>query len=283
MDTLAGFKKGAFTASDDTIIGYRHIGNGTGVLLVHGGLQSSLNFTTLARLLSAHYTVYVPDRRGRGLSPNGNNNSSLHTQAADISRLAEITDSKYIFGLSSGAVISLQAAMMNPLFKKVALYEPPLPIEGHPFVKLQEGYASALHEGNLGKAFVQIVKGTGDSSFFAKLPTFIIAPFVNLLIKAQKETESKLPLKSIVPTFQYDLQVVKESQHLLNEARNLQTEVLLMKGAKSLLYLQQVVDHLQQIMPNAKSVVFEKSGHLAADNSGSPQKVADQLTHFFAN
>jgi pimeloyl-ACP methyl ester carboxylesterase len=56
------------TSKDGTKIGYRQYGAGPGVVLLHGGLQASQNFTTLAQLLSDTFTVYVPDRRGRGMS-----------------------------------------------------------------------------------------------------------------------------------------------------------------------------------------------------------------------
>jgi pimeloyl-ACP methyl ester carboxylesterase len=55
-------------STDGTTIGYRRVGNGPGVVLVHGGGQASQNLMTLARALGDTFTVYVPDRRGRGMS-----------------------------------------------------------------------------------------------------------------------------------------------------------------------------------------------------------------------
>ena len=42
--------------------------------------------------------------------------------------LLTATGSRNVFGLSSGAIISLQAALTLPAIRKVALYEPPLSI-----------------------------------------------------------------------------------------------------------------------------------------------------------
>jgi pimeloyl-ACP methyl ester carboxylesterase len=43
-----------------------------GVILVHGGMKVSHSFGKLAAALSSFFTVYLPDRRGRGLSgPHG--------------------------------------------------------------------------------------------------------------------------------------------------------------------------------------------------------------------
>ena len=59
---------GSVISADGTTIGYRRIGNGPGVVLVHGGGQASQNLASLARALGDTFTVHVPDRRGRGMS-----------------------------------------------------------------------------------------------------------------------------------------------------------------------------------------------------------------------
>src|ERR1039457_4295652 len=62
---------GSVASADGTTIGYRRVGDGPGVVLVHGAGQSSQNLMTLARSLSDRFTVYVPDRSGRGMSGPG--------------------------------------------------------------------------------------------------------------------------------------------------------------------------------------------------------------------
>ncbi|MGP8062370.1 MAG: alpha/beta fold hydrolase [Acidimicrobiales bacterium] len=44
------------------------MGSGPSVVLLHGAGQSSGIFSKLARKLNGEFTVYVPDRRGRGMS-----------------------------------------------------------------------------------------------------------------------------------------------------------------------------------------------------------------------
>ena len=59
---------GAVRSRDGTTIGYRRLGMGPGLILLHGSMSSGGHHVELARLLADTFTVFVPDRRGRGLS-----------------------------------------------------------------------------------------------------------------------------------------------------------------------------------------------------------------------
>jgi pimeloyl-ACP methyl ester carboxylesterase len=64
----AAYSSGSVTSADGTRIGYRQVGRGPGLVLVHGGGQAAQNLMQLAWSLSDEFTVCVPDRRGRGSS-----------------------------------------------------------------------------------------------------------------------------------------------------------------------------------------------------------------------
>ena len=66
--------------------------------------------------------MYVPDRRGRGLSGSAGEHYGLVAECEDVDALLSSTGTHYVFGLSSGALISLQAALTLPAIRKVALY-----------------------------------------------------------------------------------------------------------------------------------------------------------------
>ncbi len=59
-----GWSTGAVRSRDGTTIGFRRIGEGPGVVLLHGGMTASQHFTRLGEALQDEFTVYVPDRRG---------------------------------------------------------------------------------------------------------------------------------------------------------------------------------------------------------------------------
>src|ERR1700749_3188822 len=141
------FTTASITSINGVKIGYRITGSGPGLILVHGALQSSLNFTRLFAALADRFAVYIPDRRGRGLSGPYNDADDLETEANDIVALARHTDTHNIFGLSSGAIITLKAAIMEPALQKVALFEPPIPVKGVSFEQLGKNYTAAMQNG----------------------------------------------------------------------------------------------------------------------------------------
>jgi pimeloyl-ACP methyl ester carboxylesterase len=63
------YQRGFATSSDGTIIGYRQLGHGPALILVHGGMKSSQDFMQIAAALSDAFTVYLPDRRNARLDP----------------------------------------------------------------------------------------------------------------------------------------------------------------------------------------------------------------------
>ncbi len=113
------------TSHDGTIIGYRALGQGPGLLIVHGGAGRSEYFLPLAQLLADRYTVYVMDRRGRGLSGLQGADYHIEQEYADVIALVEQTSIPYVFGHSYGGTVALGAALTR-LLPKLALYEPGL-------------------------------------------------------------------------------------------------------------------------------------------------------------
>jgi pimeloyl-ACP methyl ester carboxylesterase len=71
MTTQKKYTTDFVTSKDRTKIGHRQLRKGAGLILVHGGVMASQNFMSLAELLANEFTVYIPDRRGRGLSECG--------------------------------------------------------------------------------------------------------------------------------------------------------------------------------------------------------------------
>ena len=272
------------TSKDGTKIHYRQIGSGSGIILVHGGMMYAQNFMNLAKLLANEFTVYIPDRRGRGLSGAYIDSHILKAESEDIKAIINKTKAQNIFGLSSGAIIVLQTAILEPGLRKVVLYEPPIPINGKiPFAFIDD-YEDALSKGNLGKAFVNFIKGADKSSLFGILPRFITIPVINYALKAEAKKEKandEVFLNELIPTLHYDSKIVFESEGIIDKCKNIKADILLLGGQKSMNFLKTALDVLSAALPQAKRIELLGVGHVAADNSGKPVVVANELRHFF--
>jgi putative polyketide hydroxylase len=130
MQQILGRALPRVTSSDGTVISYRSLGRGPALVLLHGGLQAAHSFDKLAEALAETFTVIVPTRRGRaGDDPLGAP-EGLAAEVSDLDAVLRATGARRVFGLSSGAVIALAAALTSGGIDQLALYEPPLRIDG---------------------------------------------------------------------------------------------------------------------------------------------------------
>src|SRR3954471_15893777 len=95
----------SIVSRDGTAVGYRRIGRGPAVALVHGGMMASQNLMKLGAALAGNFTVYLPDRRGRGLSGPFGVKFGVGKAVEDLQALIAHTGSEYVFGLSVGAIV----------------------------------------------------------------------------------------------------------------------------------------------------------------------------------
>src|SRR6185436_14509592 len=118
-------------SKDGTRIGFDREGQGPPVVLVDGAMcyRGSGPMKPLAAKLAPHFTVFTYDRRGRGES--GDTQPwSIEREVEDIAALVrEAGQPVYLYGISSGAVLALEAADRGVPIRKLALYEAPLMVD----------------------------------------------------------------------------------------------------------------------------------------------------------
>jgi pimeloyl-ACP methyl ester carboxylesterase len=117
------------TERDGTTIAFDQYGEGPTLILVAGalGVRSPHPMSRqLSELLSGQFTVIDYDRRGRGDSGN-TIPYAVQREVEDLEALIDAAGgSAFLYGLSSGAVLALEAASSLPnKVKKLAMYEPP--------------------------------------------------------------------------------------------------------------------------------------------------------------
>ena len=124
--TVGQMTTGSVTSTDGTAIGYLRVGRGPAVVVLHGSNESARSHTQLALALADAFTVYLPDRRGRGLSGPHRPDHSMHTEVEDLQAVVAHSGAQKVFGVSVSALIALQAARATPAIRQVAAYEPAL-------------------------------------------------------------------------------------------------------------------------------------------------------------
>jgi pimeloyl-ACP methyl ester carboxylesterase len=116
-------------SKDGTTIAYDQAGSGPALIMVTGalGTRGAKNFVDP---LSQHFTVIDYDRRGRGdstdIAP-----YAVEREIEDIQALIDAVGGKsYLYGMSSGAILCLEAArVLGNKISKISLYEPPFIID----------------------------------------------------------------------------------------------------------------------------------------------------------
>ena len=98
------------TSADGVTIAYERSGSGPALVIVNGALSTKESGAPLAPLLDGDFTLYRYDRRGRGDSSD-RDASTPQNELQDLAAIVAVTgEAPFVFGQSSGAALSLEAA-----------------------------------------------------------------------------------------------------------------------------------------------------------------------------
>jgi pimeloyl-ACP methyl ester carboxylesterase len=271
-------------SSDGTTIAYRHWGSGPGLVLVHGAMLSSRSFSRLAEALADSFHVYVPDRRGRGRSGPFGPAYGLDREVEDLESLLKETGATRVFGLSSGALIALEAARQGSRIERLAVYEPPFTVPGADPAAWVPRYTREVEQGRLASAMVTVLQGSGDRELLTYAPRLLLVPFMHWAMKldARSGGPDHVSVRDLVPTVRYDAQLQREATSQLEKYAELRCATLIMCGSRSNRTLHASAAALGALLPRATRVQLAKTGHTAAENGGRPMDVAAALRRFFA-
>ena len=118
-------------SQDGTTIAFDQSGQGPALILVGGmfeqrAMDSETSRLAALPLLAQDFTVYTYDRRGRGDSTD-TQPFAVEREVEDIEALIdEAGGSAYVFGISSGAALAMEATIqLSDKIKKLAMYEAP--------------------------------------------------------------------------------------------------------------------------------------------------------------
>ncbi len=124
---------GTVTSADGTSIRFDVIGAGQPLIVVDGATahRAVANWNTeLGEQLADEFRIYTYDRRGRGES----GDTAPYAMQREIEDLAALIEeaggSATVLGISSGGVLSLDAATAGLPISRLALFEPPFVVDG---------------------------------------------------------------------------------------------------------------------------------------------------------
>ena len=115
-------------SEDGSRIAFEVAGTGPTVVIVEGALchRGMGAFEELAPILADRFRVVGYDRRGRGESDEGRAPYEVQREVEDlVAVLGAVDPDAYVFGMSSGAALSLEAARQGFITNRLAVYEPP--------------------------------------------------------------------------------------------------------------------------------------------------------------
>jgi pimeloyl-ACP methyl ester carboxylesterase len=244
------------TSKDGTQIAYERQGAGPAVILVDGalGYRSFSSMTQLAELLAPHFTAYAYDRRGRGESGNSRP-YALEREIEDIDALVEAAGgSAFVYGISSGACLALEAAMkLGPRIGKLAMYEPPYNSkEGAwlPWKEYREKLAKLLADDRRGEAVALFMRFVGTPAD---------------MIDEMRQARMWPMLEAVAPTLLYDTDAIGEDRSVpVERAANITVPTLVMDGGANLAFMpfmHETANSLAQAIPHAQHRTLEDQTH----------------------
>lgn len=283
---------GAVISADGTTIGYRQIGHGPALIMLHGANTSGLDFTKLAEGLADLFTVYLPDRRGRGLSGPFSKSYSIQEEVDDLSALVNKTGARLLYGMSAGGLICLQASLSLPGIQKMALYEPALFLDGTAHTAWLNRFDQHMAQGEVAAALVTCMKGLelGGPAMNA-MPDWLLKSLTHAAMKSEdkKAGPESVTMRKLAPTLHYDGLLLAEMSGQLERFRAVNAEVLLLGGSKGLPFLKPTLEALGKTLPHVvKRVEFPGLEHGGSNNpsqtnrGSKPELVAQELRQFFS-
>ena len=210
------------SSRDGTQIAFTKGGDGPALVLVSGALsqRSLVGDTLLVPRLMEHYSVYTYDRRGRGESGD-TRPYAVDREIEDIEALIDHAGGKaYLFGVSSGAALSLRAAAKLGAAKvsKLALYDPPYGQPQRDFDEQKDSTSKRVKTGQPGDAAAYFLTAIGTP---------------RKVLEGMKRSPAWDAMKKIDHTLVYDYDVLGDGQVPEGVAKAIAVPTLVMNGEKS--------------------------------------------------
>jgi pimeloyl-ACP methyl ester carboxylesterase len=237
-------------STDGTQIAFTKGGNGPALVLVSGALsqRTLIGDTLLVPRLMEHYSVYTYDRRGRGES----GDTKPYAVDREIEDIAALIDhaggTAYLFGVSSGAALSLRAAAKLGAAKvsKLALYDPPYGQPQRDFTTQKDSVRTLVRTGQPGDAAAYFLSAIGTPPE---------------ALDGMKRSPAWDAMRKIDHTLVYDYDVLGDGQVPEDVVKAISVPTLVMNGEKSMDFMHAAAARIARLIPNARHTTIKGQAH----------------------
>lgn len=237
------------TSKDGTQIAFEKTGAGPAIIIISGALSHRKMFrdNPLPGKLAQQFTVFLYDRRGRGESADVQP-YAVEREIEDIEALVrEAGGSAFLYGVSSGGALALQAAakLGSAQVPKLAIYEPPYGQKQQDFAAQKQGVTEIVRTGAPGEAAAFFLSAIGTPP--AALEDMKRAP--------QWEEMKKMDF-----TLAYDYAVLGDGAVPEDVVKTIRVPTLVMNG-DSMPFMPATANRITELIPGARHKTFEGQAH----------------------
>lgn len=277
--TAPSFTVSTVRADDGALLAWHSIGDGPDLVIAHGAMQDGFSQRDLATALAGDLRVHLLDRRGRGSSGARDAVATTAREVADLRAVLDATQARLVLGISSGAIIAARAALAGARLDRLALFEPPLSVDGSMRLERLPEFDRAVADGRLATtaALGMKVAEMGPPWMFG-LPVPVLALVSRGMLRDPR-------MRALAQALPDDVAVVRENADRLEDFADLDVPTLLIDGTATRPYLRRATAALAVIIPGARHVELVGQWHSATQNAseyGHPELVAPVLREFFA-
>jgi pimeloyl-ACP methyl ester carboxylesterase len=283
---------GSVVSKDGTRIGYLRVGQGPAMVLLHGSNESARSHTRLALDLADAFTVYLPDRRGRGLSGPHRPNHGIRTEVEDLQAVISESGAQRVFGVSVSGLIGLEAARTQPAIRKIVAYEPALLMNTTRYTSWVSRFDREMAQGKVAAALITSMYGLDLAPPAFKLMGRRLAEgLTNKAMNSEDRNAAPdaVTMRKLAPTLRYEGLLLAETAGTIGAFAEVSAEVLLLGGdMKRPAFIKPAFDALSRTLPHNRQVRFPGLDHGGSadvgptNRHGNPDIVAPAIRSFLA-
>lgn len=260
-------------SKDGTTIAFDRAGAGPALVLVHPATSYRAfnpSMAELAQRLSSRFTVFNYDRRGRGESGD-TSPYAVEREIEDLDAvIGEAGGSAFVYGMSSGAALALEAANRGLAIERLALYEPPFivddtrpPLPPDYLVRLRELLSSGRR---------------GDATAYYLTSVALLPPEV---VAQMREQPMWAGFEAVEPTLAYDAAVMGATMSgrplAAERVASVTAPTLVIVGSAAGDWARNSASALAAALPDGRLSTLEGQFHAV-----QPGLLASALEQFFA-